>query len=77
MFETLGVGAAIGRTLNLSDDAAGSAPWATVLSHAFWLRRFGGDPSVLGKWYTFPGSDRRFQSSASPIAALRDLSVAG
>jgi putative ABC transport system permease protein len=61
MFETLGVGAAIGRTLNISDDAAGRTPWATVLSHAFWLRRFGGDPTVLGKWYTFPGSDRRFQ----------------
>ena len=61
MFETLGVSAAIGRTLNASDDSAGAAQWTAVLSHPFWLRRFAGDPSVVGKWFAFPGSDHRFQ----------------
>jgi predicted permease len=48
-FQMLGVGAAIGRTLTPDDDKnAGSAP-VVMLSHGFWKRRFGGDPSVIGQ----------------------------
>jgi putative ABC transport system permease protein len=72
MFETLGVRAATGRTLTPADDSAGTAQWAAVLSHPFWLRRFAGDPGVVGKWFTFPGSDRRFQ-----IVGVTEVRFAG
>jgi predicted permease len=61
MFETLGVKAAIGRTLYSADDTAAATESAAVLSHAFWVRRFGADPGVIGKRFTFPGSTRQFQ----------------
>src|ERR1051325_2203755 len=46
-YEGLGVDAMLGRTLTDADDAAGASPVA-VLSHRYWQRRFGGDPSVVG-----------------------------
>jgi putative ABC transport system permease protein len=48
-FEVLGVGSALGRLLTLDDDKVPSAQPVVVLSHAYWIRRFGGDPSVLNK----------------------------
>ena len=44
-FDLLGVRASHGRTFRAEDQ---SAP-ALVISHDFWQRRFGGDPSLLGK----------------------------
>lgn len=44
-FETFGVPPLLGRTLGPSDV---SGPPAVVLSHGFWLRQFGGSPSVVG-----------------------------
>ena len=44
----LGVGAALGRTIVPDDDQPSAAPVA-VVSHAFWTRRFGRDPAILGK----------------------------
>jgi putative ABC transport system permease protein len=46
-FRLLGVSAALGRTFVVGDDVPG-APCVVVLSHGFWLRRFGGDPGVIG-----------------------------
>jgi predicted permease len=50
-FEMLGVDAAAGRLLTPADDrrGGGAAGPTAVISHRFWLRRFGGDTSVLGK----------------------------
>ncbi|MFN8095484.1 MAG: ABC transporter permease [Vicinamibacteria bacterium] len=48
-FELLGVGAAAGRVLTPDDDRTPGAHPVAVLSHGYWLRRFGGDPSVLGR----------------------------
>jgi predicted permease len=49
MFETLGVPAALGRTFIADDDKApGSDPY-TVISYAYWRRRFNEDPLILGK----------------------------
>ncbi len=47
-FSTLGVDAAIGRTLGPSDDSLSASP-AAVLSYAYWQSAFGGSPSVLGR----------------------------
>jgi predicted permease len=47
-FSTLGVGAALGRTLGPADDTPSAAP-AAVLSYAYWQTAFGGSPSALGR----------------------------
>lgn len=44
-FETLGVGAALGRTFGPDDDTPGTT--AAILSEAFWQRAFGGRPDIL------------------------------
>ena len=51
MFDALGVRAEIGRTFNADDDRldGGAAGPVAVLSHEFWQRRFGGNPSVIGQ----------------------------
>jgi predicted permease len=48
-FQTLGVGAAAGRTLLPEDDGTPGSPSLVVLSHAFWQARFGGDQAVVGR----------------------------
>ena len=48
-FQVLGVRAAAGRLFGPVDsDQAGASPIA-VLSHRFWIRRFGGDSSIAGR----------------------------
>src|SRR6185503_20352716 len=44
----LGVTTAIGRPLTDDDDRLAATP-AAVISWRYWQRRFGGDPSVVGK----------------------------
>ena len=39
---------ALGRTLTPAD-ATAAAPAVAVLSHAAWMRRLGGDPSIVGR----------------------------
>jgi predicted permease len=51
IFQTLGIDAAIGRTLIDEDDKA-SSPRVVILSYGFWQRRFGGNADVLGKQLT-------------------------
>jgi predicted permease len=47
-FTVLGVKSAAGRTFdNETDDA--NAPPRAVISHDYWMRRFQGDPSVVGR----------------------------
>ena len=47
-FEVLGVPPAHGRVFNRMDDQTPGAHPVAVLSHAYWQRRFGGDPNVIG-----------------------------
>jgi putative ABC transport system permease protein len=47
-FNVLGVGAAVGRVLQPSDDLTPGAHAVAVVSHAFWTRRFAANPNVLG-----------------------------
>jgi predicted permease len=51
-FGLLGVNAATGRVLAAADDASPGQHPVAVLSHDLWMRRFGGDPHVLGRWVT-------------------------
>lgn len=48
-FEVLGTRAAIGRFFRPDEDAVPGEHPVVVLTHAFWMRRFNGDPDVLRK----------------------------
>ena len=48
LFETLGVGAELGRTLEPEDDLPGS-PSVVVMSYGLWQRRFGSDRTLIGE----------------------------
>jgi predicted permease len=48
-FAQLGTPAGYGRLFDPSRDAAPDAAPGVVLSHGFWQRRFGADPSVVGR----------------------------
>ncbi len=58
-FARLGVLPAAGRLLTAEDDAQPGVHPVAVVSHAFWMRRFGGDPAVIGRWFAM--EDRQFQ----------------
>src|SRR5258708_5676520 len=48
-FTELGTPAAFGRLIDPMRDGDASVAPAVVLSYGFWQRRFGGDPSVIGR----------------------------
>jgi predicted permease len=54
-FSVLGLKPAIGRLLEPGDDAAPGQSQVVVLSHSYWVRRFGGDPAVLNQPLTVNG----------------------
>jgi len=47
-FSMLGVKPALGRVFNREDDKVEGGSPSVVLSHAYWVSRFGADPGVLG-----------------------------
>jgi predicted permease len=47
-FKNLGINAIQGRVLGPQDDLPGASP-VLVLGYDFWLRRFAGDPSAIGR----------------------------
>ena len=51
VFSTLGVTPILGRTIQESD---GASP-VVVLGHSLWQRRFGGDPTIIGKTIQLSG----------------------
>jgi len=53
-FDTFGVRPALGRGFSLENEKTGQDQ-VTVLSHAFWQTRFGGDPNIVGKTITLDG----------------------
>jgi predicted permease len=57
-FDVLGVKPLYGRSLQEADDAPG-APAVLLLSHAYWKKSFGADPTVVGK--VFQMNDRPHQ----------------
>jgi predicted permease len=88
-FQVMGLRPAAGRLFTPADDAARGANAVAVLSHAYWQRRFNGDPAVVGKAITvnnvattivgvapegFIGSFLGVASSAwMPMAMMREL----
>jgi predicted permease len=56
-FNLLGVTPALGRTFGTSEETATTND-VIVLSHAFWQRRFGGDPNIVGR--TITANNRSF-----------------
>jgi putative ABC transport system permease protein len=62
MLSLLGRAPIIGRTFD-----AGGAPDGAVLSYAFWQRRFGGDPNVVGQTLTLTGAG---EAAAIPILGV-------
>jgi predicted permease len=55
----------LGRTFN-ADDVRTDAKRMVVLSHAFWQRRFGGDPDIVGK--AIPLSNETFAPAPGTLA---------
>ena len=47
-FEVMGLSPVLGRVTRPSDDGPGAQPVA-VLTHAYWMQRFGGDSSIVGQ----------------------------
>ena len=56
LFPILRASAALGRTFTRVDEIPGNER-IVILSHAFWQRRFGGDPSIVGRAVTFDNGD--------------------
>jgi len=52
LFPTLGVAPWLGRSFTPEETLPGGPP-VIILSHDFWQRRFGGDPSVVGRSVPF------------------------
>ena len=48
-FKVLGVTPALGRFFSVEEGSVRGANPVVVLSHGFWLRRFGGDSSIVGR----------------------------
>jgi putative ABC transport system permease protein len=53
-FDVLLAKPALGRLITPADDDS-SAPRVVVLTHQFWQRQFGGDPSIVGRQITLNG----------------------
>ncbi len=64
-FAGLGVGAAAGRLPTDFDDRPDSPP-TTVISYGYWERRFGRNPSVVGKTITINGASFTIIGVTSP-----------
>src|ERR1041384_5805290 len=47
-FSVMGLSPVIGRAFGPQDDGRGAAP-VMMLTHEYWQKKFGGDPSIVGK----------------------------
>jgi len=58
LFPALGVTPQLGRAFTPDEDRPGGALVA-ILSYAYWRRRFGGDPAIIGQSLTLDGRSRQ------------------
>ena len=54
-FDVLGVAPIVGRSFSPAEVAEPPGAALVVLGHGFWMRRFGGDPNVIGRVVGFNG----------------------
>lgn len=54
-FDVMGLSPVLGRLTRPSDDGPGVAP-VMVLTHDYWLKRFGGDSTIVGKQMRLDGT---------------------
>ena len=59
LFAALGLNAALGRVLEPGEGEHAGSEGVVVLGHAFWMKRFGGDPSVIGTLVRLDGEPAR------------------
>ncbi|MGD2071303.1 MAG: ABC transporter permease, partial [Gemmatimonadota bacterium] len=55
-FEVLGVAPVLGRFFAPGEEGADAPPGVAVISHGFWVERFGSDPGAIGRTVTADGS---------------------
>jgi macrolide transport system ATP-binding/permease protein len=65
-FETLGVGAQLGRTLQRSDDLAPGQHPVAVISDSLWRRSYGANPGVIGQTLYLNGQPLTIVGVAAP-----------
>ncbi|MGE0552913.1 MAG: ABC transporter permease [Gemmatimonadales bacterium] len=68
----IGARAVVGRTFDRNDDRPDAALVA-MLSHGYWTRRFGGDPSVVGRNVTVDGTPYQVIGVLDPDTRLLEL----
>ncbi|MDQ6830382.1 MAG: ABC transporter permease, partial [Gemmatimonadota bacterium] len=54
-FEVMGLAPVLGRLTQPGDDGPGVPP-VMVLTHEYWMKRFGGDPNIVGKQVRLDGN---------------------
>ncbi|MDQ6886453.1 MAG: ABC transporter permease [Gemmatimonadota bacterium] len=74
VFDVLGLHPELGR-LFTSDDNLPKEPAVVVLAHDYWERRFGGDPSIVGRTIDVMGASVRVAGVLSPGAGLPGLHI--
>lgn len=76
VFEVLGVRPALGRLFTEEDGRPGfmNLRWKIpiLLSHDFWVERFGADPNIIGRVLTLPDSPREVVGVMPPGFAFPD-----
>jgi predicted permease len=80
-FYTLGVSPLAGRLINDADDNTASSPVA-VISHRYWITRFGGDAGVIGKQvnlnnlpFTIVGVTQPGFEGTGQVGSTNDISI--
>lgn len=69
------VQAALGRTFDERDDSPGT-PETVMLTHAYWQRKFGADPSAIGRAITIEGRPREIIGVLPAAFSFLDLEPA-
>ena len=74
LFTLLGAGPALGRGFAEADGAQGAEP-VVLLSHAIWIRRFGGDSAVVGRALNVNGRLRTIIGVMPPTVRFPDAPI--
>jgi len=73
--DALGVPPALGRGFSVEDQKPGAAP-TVILSHGYWLRRFGGQADVIGRKVTVDSRPREVIGVMPKSFRIADLPAA-